>query len=77
MRSSTRRQHHGVGAREGRPWRVGLDPRAAKGVLATIDWRTARRSETSGDYRATRVDGKRYSHIIDRAPVILFLESSR
>lgn len=60
-------QVYAAGARDGRPWRVGIrDPRGSPAdLIATLELRDASAS-TSGDYeRFFIVDGVRYHHILD------------
>ena len=55
-----------LGRHRGRPWKVALDSPRGPGLLATLDLNDGDAVGTSGDYRRYyKIDGKRYSHIID------------
>lgn len=55
-----------LGAKNGEPWRVGIQNPRQPGPLATVALRDGEAIGTSGDYqRYFELDGKRYCHLLD------------
>ena len=55
-----------LGAKNGRPWKVGIQHPRQPGPLATVELRDGEAIGTSGDYqRFFELDGKRYCHLLD------------